>query len=143
MSMKRGRAILLAAAIAGATAPAWGAAGSGDKLTGTSWQLVRYEDSNGTILKPKDPARYTITFQANGRLSARIDCNRGSGPWKTAGRSGLSLGPLALTRAKCPPGSLHDRIVKDWKYLRSYVVRKNHLFLLLMLDAGSYEFAPR
>ena len=108
-----------------------------------SWQLIRYEDSNGTILMPKDPANYTITFQKDGRLSARIDCNRGMGAWKAKGKSGLELGALALTKAKCPAGSLHDRMVKDWKYLRSYSMNKGNLLLLLMLDAGAYEFKPR
>ena len=50
--------------------------------------------------------------------------------------------PLALTRAMCPPGSLHDRIVKHWPYFRSYVVQNGHLFLALMADGGIYEFEP-
>ena len=79
----------------------------------------------------------------HGRLIARIDCNRGSATWKTDGRLGLALGPLALTKAKCPPGSLHDRILGDWKHLRSYSMNKGNLLLLLKLDAGAYEFAPK
>ena len=54
----------------------------------------------------------------------------------------LQFGPLALTRAMCPPGSLHDQIVKHWPYIRSYVVRNGHLFLALMADGGIYEFEP-
>jgi para-nitrobenzyl esterase len=128
-----------------AGASAWGAdaADRGKTLAATSWQLVRYEDSAGTILKPKDPTKYTITFQKDGRLIARIDCNRGSGTWKTDGRLGLKLGPLALIKAKCPAGSLHDQIIGDWKHLQSYSMNKGHLLLLLKLDAGAYEFAPR
>jgi para-nitrobenzyl esterase len=49
---------------------------------------------------------------------------------------------LALTRAKCPVGSLHDPIVKQWGYIRSYVIRGGHLFLALMADGGIYEFEP-
>ena len=54
----------------------------------------------------------------------------------------MQLGPLALTRAKCPPGSLHDQIVKQWNNVRSYVVKDGHLFLSLMADGGIYEFEP-
>jgi para-nitrobenzyl esterase len=57
--------------------------------------------------------------------------------------SELLLGPLALTRAKCPDGSLHDHIVKQWSYIRSYVIKDGHLFLSLMADGGIYEFEPR
>lgn len=40
----------------------------------------------------------------------------------------LQFGPLALTRAKCSAGSLHDQIVKQWGYIRSYVNKDNRLF---------------
>jgi para-nitrobenzyl esterase len=69
-----------------------------------------------------------IEFVAGGSLTARIDCNRGRGTWKSSGSSQIEFGPLALTRAQCPPGSLHDQIVKQWANIRSYVIRDGHLF---------------
>jgi para-nitrobenzyl esterase len=42
----------------------------------------------------------------------------------------------------CPPGSLHDHIVTQWPFVRSYTVEGGHLFLSLMADGGSYEFEP-
>lgn len=111
-------------------------------LGGTSWRLVQFEGGDGTTLKPDDPAKYTIAFGSDGRLSARIDCNRGTSTWKSAAPSHLELGPLALTRAMCPPGSLHDQIVKQWPYVRSYVMKDGHLFVSLMADGGIYEFEP-
>ena len=109
-------------------------------LAGTSWQLVKFEGGDGAILKPDDPSKYTIEFGADGRLSARVNCNRGRGTWKSGGSSQVTFGPLALTRALCAPGSLHDQIVKQWGNIRSYVLRDGHLFLALMADGGIYEF---
>jgi heat shock protein HslJ len=97
-------------------------------LDGTSWRLVKFQGSDETTLKPDDPNKYTVTFNPDGQLSARIDCNRGRGTWKSSGPR-LELGPLALTRAACPPGSLHDRIVNQWPYMRSYVMK----------DGGEHE----
>jgi heat shock protein HslJ len=111
-------------------------------LNGTSWQLVKFQSSDEKTLVPDDKSKYTITFGSDGRVSARIDCNRGSGTWKSPGSNQLRLGPLMLTRAMCPPGSLHDRIVKDWSAVRSYAIRDGHLFLSLMADGGIYEFEP-
>lgn len=111
-------------------------------LGGTSWRLVKFEGGDGTILTPDDRAKYTIAFGTDHRLSARIDCNRGSGTWTSSGPPQLEFGPLALTRAMCPPDSLHDRIVKHWAYVRSYVMQNGHLFLSLMADGGIYEFEP-
>lgn len=61
---------------------------------------------------------------------------------RSSGSSEISFGPLAVTRAMCPPGSLHDQIVKQWGNIRSYVIRDTHLFLALMADGGIYEFEP-
>jgi putative lipoprotein len=49
---------------------------------------------------------------------------------------------MVLTRAMCPPGSLYDRIVKDWSAVRSYVIKDGHVFLSLMADGGIYEYEP-
>jgi len=111
-------------------------------LAGTSWQLVKFQGSDDTTLTPDDRAKYTIEFAEGGRLTARVDCNRGRGTWKSSGASQIGFGPLALTRAKCPLGSLHDQIVKQWGNIRSYVIRDGHLFLALMADGGIYEFEP-
>jgi heat shock protein HslJ len=91
-------------------------------LAGTAWRLVKFQGGDEKILKPDDPQKYTITFQPDGRLNARIDCNRGRGTWKSTPPQ-LEFRPLALTRALCPPGSLHDEIVKRWSYVRSYVIK--------------------
>jgi heat shock protein HslJ len=111
-------------------------------LAGRSWQLVRFQGGDEKVLTPDDRTKYTLEFAADGSVSARIDCNRGRGSWKSSGPSGLQFGPLALTRASCPPGSLHDQIVKQWPFIRSYVMKDGHLFLSLMADGGIYEFEP-
>ena len=115
---------------------------AGSDLLGRSWQLVKFEGSDGTTLAPPDKTTYTITFSADGHVSARIDCNRGSGTWNSEAAGQLEFGPLALTRAMCPPAPLNDRIPKDWPQVRSYTLKQGHLFLALTADAGTYEFEP-
>lgn len=115
---------------------------AGPELAGTSWRLVRFQGGDGKTLTPDDRAKYTIAFHLDGSVAARMDCNRGQGTWVSSGPNELRLGPLALTQASCPPGSLHDRIVKDWPLVRSYVLRYGRLFLSLMADGGIYEFEP-
>jgi heat shock protein HslJ len=103
---------------------------------------VKFQGSDGTTLTPDDPTKYTIDFGREGAVSVRLDCNRGRGTWQTLGPGQLQFGPLALTRASCPPGSLHDQIARQWSFIRGYVVRNGHLFLPLMADGGIYEFEP-
>ena len=109
-------------------------------LEGTSWQLVKFEGADGTILTPDVKDKYTIQFAGKGRFNMRVDCNRGMGTWQSSGPNQLQFGQLALTRAMCPPDSLSDRIVKDWEFVRSYVLKNEHLFLALMAGGGIYEF---
>ena len=122
-----------------ATAPAPDAPAS---LGGTSWQLVKFQGGDDKVVVPDDKAKYTIAFTADGGVSVRFDCNRGHGSWKSASSGQIQFGPMALTRAMCPPGSLHDQLVKHWFYVRSYVLRGGHLHLSLMADGGIYEFEP-
>jgi uncharacterized lipoprotein YbaY/heat shock protein HslJ len=111
-------------------------------LIGTSWQLVKFQGGDGKTLTPDDGSKYTIELGAGWQVSARIDCNRGRGSWKSSGPNHLQFGPMALTRAMCPAGSMHDQIVKQWGNVRSYVIKDGHLFLSLMADGGVYEFQP-
>jgi heat shock protein HslJ/membrane-bound inhibitor of C-type lysozyme len=115
---------------------------AGPPLAGTAWQLVRFEGGDGKVLTPDDPSKYTIAFDKNGNLTARVDCSRGRGTWTSSGPGNLQFSPMALTRAMCPPGSLHDQIARQWTNIRSYVMKGGHLFLSLMADGGIYEFEP-
>ena len=115
---------------------------AGSPLAATSWQLVRFQGGDGKELTPDDRSKYTIAFDKSGNLTARIDCNRGRGTWASTGPGNLQFSPMALTRAMCPSGSLHDQIARQWTNIRSYVLKGGHLFLSLMADGGIYEFEP-
>jgi len=115
-------------------------AGAPPGLAGTSWKLVRFEGGDGKVLTPDDGSKYTIAFEAGGKLSARIDCNRGIGSWKSDGPNQLELGILAMPPIACPPDPVSERLQKDWSYVRSYVLKHGHLILSLMADGGTYEF---
>ena len=111
-------------------------------IGGLSWQLVKYQGGNGAVLTPDDKAKYTVAFKNNGNLSVRFDCNRGTGDWILNGPNQLRFGPLDITRVVCPSGSWHDQLVRQWPFIRTYVVKSGHLYLSLASDGGSYEFEP-
>jgi para-nitrobenzyl esterase len=111
-------------------------------LAGTSWQLVKFQGGDGAVLRADDKSKYTLTFNADNTLEARIDCNRGRGGWKSAGPSQLELSPMAVTRAMCPPGSIDFEILKRLPHVRSYLFKDGHLFLSMMADGGTFEFEP-
>ena len=111
-------------------------------LVGTSWQLVQFEGGDGTIVTPDVPANYWMRFASDTSVGVRIDCNRGSGSWRATPPNAIEFGAIALTRMACPPGSMHDQILRQLPYVRSYIIKDGHLFLSLMADGGIYEFEP-
>lgn len=112
------------------------------ELAGTSWKLVKLQAGDETTSVPDDGSKYTITFGRNGRVTARVDCNRGGSTWKSNRPNELQFGSWSMTRAKCPPGSLHDRIVREGAAVRSYAIKNGHLFLSGMAAGGYYELEP-
>ncbi|HEU5177990.1 MAG TPA: META domain-containing protein [Burkholderiales bacterium] len=130
------RALMLALLLAGCAAPA----ATNQTLGGSSWQLVRFQGADDKVITPDERAKYTLAFAPDGIVNVRFDCNRGRGGWKSAGKNQLEFGPMALTRAMCPPGSLHDQLVRHWPFIRSYTIKDGRLFLALMADGGTYEF---
>lgn len=119
------------------------------KLAGTSWKLLAIQsmdDAQGTTKVP-DPSHFTLEFGVDGRAALHLECNRGIGNYNIApagdGSSGsLTFGPVATTRAICPPSHLNQRVARDLPHVRSYLLKDGKLYLLLMADGGIYEWAP-
>ena len=95
-----------------------------------------------TTSVPDDPSKYTLTFGADGTAQIVADCNRGTGSWKSESASQLEFGVIAATQAMCPPDSLHDTYMKQFEWVRSYVIEGGHLFLSTMADGSIIEFEP-
>ncbi|MEO4040828.1 META domain-containing protein [Hoeflea sp. CAU 1731] len=111
------------------------------ELAGTSWRLVEIQSMNDTVDRPENPSRYTLEFQADGRVAIEADCNRGAGAWTDDGGQ-LVFGPIASTKAMCPPGSISEKYLAQFQWVRSYVMKDGHLFLATMADGSIIEFEP-
>ena len=111
-------------------------------LVGRNWQLVEILSMDDRVDKPEDRSLYTLELKADGTVLVRADCNRGSGSWTSSAPGKLEFGPIASTRAQCPPGSLHDRYLAQFVWIRSYIVKNGHLFLATMADGSIIEFEP-
>ena len=95
----------------------------------------------GTSISVPDSNKYILDFALEGKISVQADCNKGKGSYKIHGES-LSFGPIALTKMMCPDGSLDNQFLQDLSFVRSYSLQNGHLFLSLMGNGGTYEFAP-
>ncbi len=129
--------------------PAAASASTVESLADTDWRLVEFQsmdDAIGTV-RPNDPSAFTMRLNRDGTVSMQLDCNRATGTWSAEaskdGQSGrFAFGPLAATRALCPPPNLDERIAADAEYVRSYLLKDGRLYLSLMADAGIYAWEP-
>jgi para-nitrobenzyl esterase len=112
-------------------------------LTGTLWSWQETAMSGDKRIVPDVPGRYTLLFQAGGTVTVQADCNRGSGSYALNG-SALSFGPLAMTRAMCPPGSKDGEFLAGLSAVSGQAFRGYDLVLTLKSDSGSMLFTtPR
>jgi heat shock protein HslJ len=122
--------VLASVAITSALTFAGGQKSSGgNSLSGTSWQLVKFQGPDEQTFTPDDKSKYTIRFGGDGRVTARVDCNRAGSTWKINAKGELQFGSWSRTNAKCGPGSLYDHIVTEGADVRKFAIKDGHLFL--------------
>jgi heat shock protein HslJ len=139
---------LVAAAVWAVPALAAGAAASPTPLAGTQWRLVEFQsmdDAKGTT-RPSEGSLYTMWLHGDGTVTMQLNCNRATGSWSAAPGSDAAsgrfeFGPLAATRALCPPPSMDESIVAQSGFVRSYLLKDGRLYLSLMADGGIYVWA--
>lgn len=124
-------------------------AAQASRLANTEWRLVEIQSMDDTtpVARPSDPSLYTMRLNGDGSVSMRLNCNRATGSWTAEpgadGSSGrFQFGPLAGTRALCPPPSLDERVTGQAQYVRSFLLKDGRLHLSLMADGGIFVWEP-
>lgn len=118
-------------------------------LENTQWRLVEFQsmdDKTGTV-RPSDPSLYTMRLSSDGTVTMRLNCNRAIGQWfakpgSDATSGHFEFGSLAATRALCPPPSMDESIMAQSRFIRSYLLKDDKLYLSLMADGGIYVWMP-
>ncbi len=118
-------------------------------LADSAWELVAFlsmDDAIGRVTPPAD-VRYTLALQADGTVQMRLNCNRGNSTWQAVlgadeRRGQFTFGVVASTKMLCPPPHMDAQLARDLKYVRSFVMQEDRLYLSLFADGGTYEFRP-
>ncbi len=109
-------------------------------LEGTQWRLNTIQSMDDSHYSPVENTAYTLEFLADQRILVQADCNHGIGTWVQDGAS-LQIGPVGMTRMYCGQQSLEVRFLRDLDYVRSFVMRRNKLFLATLADGAILEFS--
>jgi heat shock protein HslJ len=118
-------------------------AGSLDKpqpaagLESTLWQGVTVTSPSGQVLEGS-PSNYRLEFAKENSVRLKLDCNSAGGSYQATDRGGaqgdLRIGPLRMTRARCPEGSLDQVIAGMMGGVRTYRIIGETL--VLEIDGG-------
>lgn len=118
-------------------------------LAGTTWRLVEIQSMDEAVgtKRPADPSLYTMRLDTDGTVHMRLNCNRAHGSWSVepsadSSNGRFGFGPLATTRALCPPPSLDEVITAQVQYVRGYLLKDGRLSLTLMADSGLWVWEP-
>jgi para-nitrobenzyl esterase len=127
-----------------ASSPATAAVGAADtslpaEVVDITWQWVSFT-TPVEQLNVDEPGRYTVRFEAAGRVALQADCNRGMGSYSLSADRHITFQPIALTRMMCPPGSLSDRFAREIGRATSYFLKDGDLYLELPVDSGTLRF---
>ncbi|MCU0620784.1 MAG: META domain-containing protein [Gemmatimonadales bacterium] len=108
-------------------------------LTGGTWEWIGTQ-TPVELIRPDDPAKYTLRLGADGKVTGKADCNSLNGSYTTSSERQLSFGPLATTRMLCPQPSRGEWYVKSLGYVRSYFFTGDTLRMDMMADGGTFAF---
>lgn len=111
------------------------------RLVGPTWAWVGTHYSDDRRVNAPDPARFTLAFQADGRVEVRADCNRGGATY-TADPHRIGFGPVALTKKRCDSGSPDREFLRGLDIANGWLLRDGELFVTLRYDTGSMRFIP-
>jgi len=104
------------------------------------WLWSGTQMSDGAAVTPDDRTRYTLALSPDGRVAVQADCNRGIGSYELDGKR-IAIGPLGVTRAACPPGSLSDTFLAQLSVAAIYFVQDGDLYFDLPIDSGTMRFS--
>jgi heat shock protein HslJ len=104
------------------------------------WEMVSFSETESMPVTITDPSRSTVQFLPDGRLLTRLDCHHGRGGY-TAAAGVLTLTPLTVTAATCPPDSEDTRVQTILESATSYAFDPDGV-LLLHGDDGSLHLRP-
>ncbi|MBK8988343.1 MAG: META domain-containing protein [Chloroflexi bacterium] len=111
------------------------------ELTGVVWQWVSLTTPLDETAVT-DPARYTITFNADGTAAIEADCNAVVASYTLDGSS-LTITPGPTTLAACPEDSLGDQFVSNLSNAAIYFFLDGDLYLDMFASAGTLRFTAQ
>ena len=113
---------------------------SQEELIDETWQWISLVETMPAAQSVvPDPENYTLTFNEDGTVSIKADCNIAMGSYELSGdQLTISLGPTTL--AECGPDSSYNQFLTFLEQAAGYGTAFGNLVITLANDAGQMAF---
>jgi pimeloyl-ACP methyl ester carboxylesterase/heat shock protein HslJ len=110
------------------------------ELTTNPWLWVSFGDPLQQF-DLDNPDAYTISFNSDGTVNVKADCNNATGTYTADDSGGLSIQLGPMTMAACLPDSRSDEFVQNLSFVRNFFFENGFLYLDMMADGGTFQLA--
>ncbi len=112
-----------------------------DRLTGSTWQWVRFTDPTQQF-EVDQPENYTITFNPDDTVNIKADCKEPGGGYAADESGSLSISVDPVITVICSEESRSDEFIQKLGFGAIYFFQDGNLFIDLMADGGTLELSP-
>ncbi|MCB0123825.1 MAG: META domain-containing protein, partial [Caldilineaceae bacterium] len=110
------------------------------ELTTNPWLWTSFTDPVQQF-DVETPENYTITFNTDGTVNVKADCNNASGSYTADDTGSLTIEIGPMTMAACPPASRSDEFVQKLGFVANFFFENGFLYLDMMADGGTFQLA--
>jgi heat shock protein HslJ len=117
--------------------------GSGNGLTGKTWQLTAVTEQVPAfqgVVPAEEQTKYTITFGTDGKYAGTADCNVIAGTYTTSGSDAITINPGASTMMACPDDSFGPLFAHGLTTMTTWKIANDEL-TLSNADGATMTFA--
>jgi heat shock protein HslJ len=107
-------------------------------LGGTSWRWIHLTHGSENV-SVVDPQNYTISFDGDGYVRVRSDCNKAAGPSRL-GDGTISINLMRMTDMPCSSSSLSERFTGLLTRVSGWRVANGQLMLEVPGESGLLRF---
>ena len=107
---------------------------SGD-VAGTTWSWKETLAPNGTVLTPRRPELFTLTFEADGVVNGTTDCNSFSGEYNVGVSGKLAISNIMMSTMSCED-SQESEYLAGVRAVNGYEVKDDGQLHVTLGDAG-------
>jgi len=108
------------------------------RLSGTTWEWIHLSKGNENV-SVVDPQNYTISFDGDGYVHVRSDCNKAAGPGRISEGS-ISINLMRMTDNPCASSSLSERYTSSLTRVSGWRVAGDQLMLEIPGESSLLRF---